>query len=586
MQIKFVEIQDILSIGHVRLEFSNSGLILLDGWNHDDGSANGAGKTAVPSAIAFGIYENIPRKISKSEILRRGSKKGYVHVGIQIGEDLLEVKRSRPRNVEYFINGIKSDMTQEEFEKKIRMSYDQFLICMYAAQIGDQRFMSINDTGKKDFILKLMDLNKFLFKKKEIDATIKTLIDNRLEIEKIIGNCESKKSVYVGELVDVEALKEQISALSNSNLAVELKNASVVTKPDYSRFQEVRDKINANLRKLDAIDSKLSMDRMLHNQLQKEIAELESHDFSEDGIECPSCNERFISSQSGMIKIDQLQDQHKEKIKEKKEHLAQTIIAINGAGNTRAKRSEIVDLSVKLNTKIQTKEAEYSAATSRMSDIKTKIAIQQNSVAVLTEKLQKQETYISKIAEIDAILVKAKAKLAKVNVDIELTSTISNILSPTGAPAYIVDSIVDIFNQRVSDYVSLIWPNATYRLQSFKENKDHSVKAKFSDKLVIAGRDVSIGSLSGGEFRCLSISVDFAVIDVVESMFGIRISPVFLDEPFDGLDTSNRERVINLLEKLSSDRQIWIIDHASEAKSMFTDTVRIEKKNGISSIIH
>jgi len=71
MQIKYIEIENILSIGHVKLEFGNTGLILLDGWNHDDDSANGAGKTAIPNALAFGIYDNMPRKISKSEIFRR-----------------------------------------------------------------------------------------------------------------------------------------------------------------------------------------------------------------------------------------------------------------------------------------------------------------------------------------------------------------------------------------------------------------------------------------------------------------------------------------------------------------------------------
>jgi len=585
MQIKYIEIENILSIGHVKLEFGNTGLILLDGWNHDDDSANGAGKTAIPNALAFGLYDNMPRKISKSEIVRRGTKKGYVKIGIEIGGELIEIKRSRPKKVEFSIDGTPKTMTQDEFEKKIRMSYDQFLICMYAAQIDGQRFMSVNDTSKKDFILKLMDLNKFLIKKKELDSDIKALINNKVEIEKIIDDCVSKKSIYVSELVDVKTLKEQIKTLSDSKIAEELKKMSTVTKPDYSKFQDLRDKINNNLRNLDTIDNKLAIDHSLHSQLQKEISELESHDFSEDGIECPSCSERFISSNSGMIKIDQLQEQHKEKIKAKKDILSQKLVAIKGAGNTRAKRSEIMDLSVKLNAKIQKTEAEYSEATSCVSDLKTKLAIQQNTLITLNEKLEKQELFTSKIAEIDKILSKASKKLLALNSEIELVSTISNILSPTGAPAYIVDTVVEVFNQKVSDYVAMIWPNASYKLQSFKENQDGNVRAKFSDKLVISGRDVSIGSLSGGEFRCLSISVDFAIIDVVESMFGFSISPVFLDEPFDGLDTSNRERAVDLLEKLSCDRQIWIIDHASEAKSMFSETIRIEKKNGISSIV-
>lgn len=585
MQVKFIEIEDILSIGHVRLEFSNTGLILLDGWNYDDNSANGAGKSAIPNALAFGLYDNMPRKISKSEIVRRGVKRGSVHIGIEINGQLIEVKRSRPKKVEFFIDGIKEEMTQEEFEKKIRMSYDQFLICMYAAQVDGRRFMSINDTSKKDFILKLMDLNKFLVKKKEIDTNIKQLANSKLEVERIIDNCVSKKAVYNSELIDVEELKQKISTLSSSTLEDDYKNTSAIAKPDYSKYDAIKVKINAKLKILDDIDNKLMMDQILNKKLIKDIAQLESHDFSEDGIECPSCNERFISSPGGIIKIEQLKEQHLKKIEAAKEKLTKTTIAIKNAGNTRAKRQEIVDLKNKLDLKIRAEEDLYHSAIHRLADIKSKLAIQQNTLMILNEKLEKQELFISKISEIEGILSKATTKLSKINSEIELASTVSNILSPTGAPAYIVDTIVDKFNEKVSSYVAMIWPNAAYRLQAFKENKAGDIRAKFSDKLTIAGRDVSIGSLSGGEFRCLSVSMDFAVIDVVESMFGISISPVFLDEPFEGLDASNRERVIDLLEQLSSDRQIWIIDHASEAKSMFSKTIRIEKRNGISGII-
>ena len=157
--------------------------------------------------------------------------------------------------------------------------------------------------------------------------------------------------------------------------------------------------------------------------------------------------------------------------------------------------------------------------------------------------------------------------------------------APTGAPAYIMDSIVDSFNEIVSDHISLVWPNASYSLQSYKENKSGDVTAKFSETLVINGKQRSIGSLSGGEQRALSLSIDFAIIDILSQQFGIPMNPIIMDEPFEGLDATGREIVIELLNKLSDDRQIWVVDHASEAKSMFSDIVRIEKQNGISSLV-
>ena len=156
--------------------------------------------------------------------------------------------------------------------------------------------------------------------------------------------------------------------------------------------------------------------------------------------------------------------------------------------------------------------------------------------------------------------------------------------SPTGAQAYILDSVIESFNERVVEYVNLLWSNLTYELKSYRENVKGDVSAKFSEHLVMNGKAVSIGSLSGGEFRALSLCVDFALIDVMERQFGISMSPIILDEPFDGLDGSGRELIIELLETLAGKRQIIVIDHTSEIKSMFSKVITAELRGGISQI--
>ncbi len=58
-----------------------------------------------------------------------------------------------------------------------------------------------------------------------------------------------------------------------------------------------------------------------------------------------------------------------------------------------------------------------------------------------------------------------------------------------------------------------------------------------------------------------------------------------LDEPFNGLDSIGRELVIDILTKFSQNRQVWVVDHASETKAMFNQVVRIEKRGGVSKIV-
>lgn len=584
MLVKYIEIDDILSIKKARLEFGDSGLILLDGWNHDDQSANGAGKSSIPNALSYALYDKMPRKISKSEILRRGTKRGSVRVGIMTSDGLLEVVRCRPKNVEFYLDGSLIDITQEEFENRLGMSYDQFLICVYATQLEDKRFISLNDSDKKDFLLRLMNLDRFASKKKEIDNQIKELIGKKIGIEKVIVGCESKLSVYESQLVNVEDIQSQITSLDVSGLEKELKSISA-TSPDYSKYDDMKRKIREKLSALNEIDVSQRVDRSAYTKLKSEIEVLETGKPYSSSIGCPSCSEDIALTGAGAKKLSDVVRDHYNLVESKKEELKTLVTKINSHVDVRNKIEEINALEAKVNIKIREEQAEYNKNISYANDIRSKISLRRSKIASLQEIADRQADIRSKISEIANIASAATKKLNSVLGEIDVLSSISAILSPTGAPAYVSDGVIDIFNSKVGDYISMVWPNASYRLQAFKENKSGDIKAKFSDKLVIGGKEVSLGSLSGGEYKCLSLSVDFAIIDMVESVFGINMSPIFLDEPFNGLDSSNRERVIDLLDKLSVDKQIWIIDHASEAKSMFSNVVRIEKRGGISDII-
>jgi DNA repair exonuclease SbcCD ATPase subunit len=134
MRVKELEVENILSIGQLSISFQDSGLVLLDGWNHDDNSHNGAGKSSIFNALAFAIYNKLPRKITASEIVRRGCKTGFARVILNIGKDELDIKRSRPNGLVVLKNNIPCpEISQEQLEKLINLTYDQFLICMYSS---------------------------------------------------------------------------------------------------------------------------------------------------------------------------------------------------------------------------------------------------------------------------------------------------------------------------------------------------------------------------------------------------------------------------------------------------------------------
>ena len=572
MKIKNVKIHNILSIKDIDLDFGDSGLILVDGWNKDDNTANGAGKTAIFNALSYAIYSKFPRKVTISKFLRRGTKSGSVEATIEATNgDIWIVERQRPSGVKYYKNDQEQDITQSGFEDAIGLTYSQFLIVMYTAQTGGEKLISLNDSDTKDFFLQLMNLEKFNVHKKEVDAQTKVIKERIVEIEKLQVGMVSKIGVYEEYKTDISALREEIANLDYSDLTKQKLELSNVMRPNLSKYIDLESKIDI---KIANVETHRRNDQIRLNR----IASIDQLilDTTNSALKCPNCSADVVKK--GTI-VHHLPDFIAQKIEEK------TALELAKPDENEDKSKELLKLRSALNDKRTKDLSDFTKATSRITDLDRVISTRQAKIEQCEAKILRGIDSEKKIQEIEVVLSKANKTLATKNTELELLQTVANILSPTGAPAYIMDSLVDIFNNKMSAYVSMVWPNATYNIQTFKTNKTGDVKAKFSENLVIAGYETEIGGLSGGEHKCLSLAMDFAVVDLLEAMFSIQVNPIILDEPFDGLDSSNRERVIELLEEIAVNRQVIVIDHASETRASFSEIIRVEKSNGISSLV-
>lgn len=570
MKIKSVEISNILSIKEMSLEFNDSGLVLLDGYNYDDDTANGAGKTAIFNSICFGLFGKLPRKISASEILREGSKSGYVKVCVDNGISIFEITRSRPNNLKIVVDSVDKDMSQEEFEGHIKMSYNQFLISMYSAQTEGSKLISLNDSAKKDFFLKLMNLDSFDECRQEIDRIIKDLEAEKSKLQYSKLELNAKINTYRESLEDEDELQQDINNINLFALKKQLSKYQAVTKPDVDKFDTLEEKLLDEYRDIQLIEN-------TNKSSLRDIAQIDSainriHSMM-PSIDCPHCEQSFVPNKAAI-------DADLKKLTEAKASALANICD----DDVEEKKHKIKELILKCRAKKAEQLKDFEAAQLKIASINSELITKQSQLNMLNKAIENNRVLVSKISENKNKLALLDSKVESIEEQITLNKTLNSIFAPTGATAYVLDSAIDVFNERVAHYVSMIWGNASYTLLSYKENKTGDIRAKLSESLVIGGKERSIGALSGGEHRCLSLAIDFAVIDVLETMFGIALNPIMLDEPFNDLDAANRERVIELLDKISTNRQVWVIDHASEVRTAFSTVVRVEKRSGISSL--
>lgn len=573
MKIKQIEIENILSIEKVKLDIDDHGLTLMEGWNYDSGRSNGAGKSSIFNALSFGLFGKLPRKVTASEILRRGAKHGSVVVVVECGGETWTVTRNRPSGVNFYRGSVRVDITQEEWENILRLNYDQFLMSMYCSQhtgaITTPRFLLTPDTDKKRFLLQLLGLNVFSDAKKNTDLKIRDLEGNLAEFKSKRDVVESKIDIHSENLIDTNVYDHHIAlALADiQEMNEETATLRSVERPDLSSFSKLEGDINTKQMEFTAARTKRSM---LHTQYRIVESEVQTYD---PNVKCSECgtSKSMISHNNHQVEL--------------KAKLAALKTDIDDCDLILSKEESIKNLTIKLRERKQNETRAYEKANNRILELRNAVNSKTKDLNSLRLKLEQNSELKVKLSNLVLTRDEYLSNIKVVLSDLELYKTIANLYSPTGAQAYILDSVIDFFNEAVDKHIELLWPNASYTLTSYKENVKGDLVAKFSEILTMDGKEVSVGSLSGGELKALSLCVDFSILDILESQFGIALNPIILDEPFEGLDAVGREIVVELLEKLAQTRQIIVVDHASEVRASFSSIIRVEKTNGISSIV-
>ena len=150
------------------LQFSaDKGITLITGFNHDDNTAEGAGKSAILNAICWGIFGSIPKDSNIDDVITQGEKSCNVVVSLSNG---ISIVRNRKPNDLYFFYDDSSDVqnrgkdikdTQKMIESVIGFTYETFLQSVYFAQNSLVKFILLNEEGKGKILSQIADLSIF-----------------------------------------------------------------------------------------------------------------------------------------------------------------------------------------------------------------------------------------------------------------------------------------------------------------------------------------------------------------------------------------------------------------------------------------
>lgn len=604
VNFKKIEIHNFLSFDDEVFNFIDfNGLNLVCGKNNDvPGSRNGAGKSAVFSAICFALFGETYNKIKNDNIKNRYSEDKEVRVVLYFDVENTEYKiisginkyNNSYCNLYLIKDNEDIDLTKSsiaethKFLENEILHFDMsiFLRTILLTSDNQYNFFRLKKNDKKEFIEKLFDISIFgdMFNliHKDIISYDKQIIS--LQNQLIILN--KNNSEYLEQIEKYNTSKqEEINKIKNDLdilnkkyeeiKSTELKNNDTEVK----KYETLSDRVSEEIRKFESqireIDSKIkTIDIGIHKLESTRTIKQNSIDKYSELLNklCDDCKDIYreyynINStteeiQKINLKVDKL-NVSKNDLDVSRNNINNTLETYND--KFKKISNKIVELTseankvksnlILLESKIENFNTNLSAANKALDNNPYKELLKNNE-----EKLKSETEALNEIKE--------KYKYLKFA---------ENIVSQDTLKKFIIKDLIHLLNNKITFYLNKLGANYSC---IFDENMSYVFKTM--------GGECEYDSFSSGERMRLNIASSFAFRDFMATRSNLVSNILILDEYIDSnIDSLAIDGIIEILKEyiLIYNQNIFVISHRKEIdNSIFNNIIQIQKTNNISKI--
>lgn len=650
------------------------GVTLIDGWNEDDQTPEGCGKSAILNAISWCFFGKIPKDANIDDVIKEGEKACFVEVHFSDGS---VVKRSRKPNDILLIRagvenrGTSANETLRMVEEFVGLTFETFCQTIYFAQNYVKKFVTANQEEKGKILSEAQDLTLFDRASKEVKALMKLDEDALTQLrhgkELAIKNVELLKRDVASERMKREhAAQAQAQQIKNLNLQIEAEQrrhatelqrqadlvaglerqvgetqqlivtqkaaqdalmATVSTlvydEPREKILQEANNQLNGQMGvvgvEMTDID-KLSAKRDLaqsqgkryatrYKQIQAE-REKNLAFIANPSKNCPTCGTQLQAcdtshAQTEVAAIDkELADitvaltalaaeidvpvPTKDELQAKLTGLRQAralndnemflIRSVKDRMSTAASQLSMMeqtiktyqDKIVKLTQQVDVEKRPFSVDTAQLDRLKVQLEAESRPLMFddsnLNALLVKTTTEEGNVQDFDRLVAEKQKHLTRLT---ELRDGFKEIKS------HVFNSMLNEINARVHKYLAQLFE---VPVQVRFTNTD----MKIETEVKYDGIERSLGLLSGGQFRRVSLAVDLALSDTIVARKGSKIGVLILDEYFKDLSEPSMEKCLSLLE--GRNQPVLLIEHNSIFKNIVNNSINVRLEDGTSRV--
>lgn len=596
------------------IPLSTKGLTLIRGVNKSSKSKsnNGAGKSQILNAIAWGLFGKVPSGLVKADLVNAVSKKNCcVSVDVEIDGKQGKIDRyiadkTHKDNLYFTIDGedkrgASNDGTQANINLFLGTDYESFMTAVLFTMDEDSSFAGKTPSNQDKVFSNLLKMD-YLVKAKDIATSeLKSIRNekNAINIDKVrlsttlsnlrneLANANSAKEQWeVARRERLSSLKERMNSLDLQRKNITIDNTIV------PKLRSELDKLVNQSKTIDtaelenkrkaAIDSRVAIESSLavaNNNSAALEDELETAQGLNGSASCPTCKSPLNPDDTSK-RIDELNKKLKrsnKNIDTLESQLAEVRKSITSIQKDIEESTSIKNLITKKEYEIKSKEREISDAVGRVEYITTQI----KQVDMDIENTNKEQ--FTKIVDTFALEMKIEnceidieeidKKLESLSYREELYLFWEDGFSSGGIRNLLVESIIPDLNKLAAKYSSILTGGElSISFSAQKElasgDKRNKLEVKVSD---MYGSD-SYHSSSGGEKRRIDLCVNITLHMLVAKSIGIPF--VFLDESLVKLDRRGVDNALQLFRDLTSEiPSIFIVTNQDDIANEDFDNI-------------
>jgi DNA repair exonuclease SbcCD ATPase subunit len=643
MEILELHIRNFMSIGQTKpVALSGKGLVLIQGENDDDSSANsnGVGKSSIADALCWALYGKTARGVEGDAVVNKVAKKECsVSVVLQDGDVFYRITRYRKHKtyknqtivqvwekgredrVENVDKGTERE-TQALITSILGCTHEVFMAAIYAGQEVTPDLPAMTDKNLKMLIEEASGLQRlekaYELANKEVNA-----VRNQLDAARSKVNAQSDALVSInarllGMQNQVRDFEDKRAERSNqfkeragqvvatvkklqSSLDPELRgslereqekiNEQIASiKPMLEKTAELTTEVNSAAHQVDIAAQEVKRKTDEAQTLKYRV------DHAAEAMKepCETCGKPHTADE-----IEQYKAHHTERLKNALRELHEARKRHDEAVEEKDKRdralaehkAKVPDIS-----HLHVRLREIQEELYKIAALETEIAMASRDAKDLVEKAKGALTEVNpfqaalqsleeQVAEQSRELEEGKVKVKELEDQLVLAESVATVFSPSGVRAHILDTVTPFLNDRTSEYLATMSDgNITAVWTTLTTTAKGDLKEKFSIEVSNDKGAETFAGLSGGEKRKVRLATMLALQDLVASRATKPINLWIGDEIDDALDSAGLERLMTILDKKARERGTVLIISHNELRDWVDQVLTVRKVAGVSTI--